>query len=188
MIKAQKIFFPGQQFVCLNFSLAEYKTYLLSLLFAVSGVVTPYLFHHFNLAGQIFLPIYFFVLIGAYKFGWRVGMITAISAPLLSFGLSGMPVISILPLVIIKGCLLASIAGFTASQLGKLSVLSIFSAVFSYQLLGFAIVYLFTHDINLALMDLRMGYPGLILQVIGGFALLTNISKYEGKKLETDLE
>lgn len=188
MTKAQKLFFPGQQFVCLDFSLTEYKTYLLSLLFAISGVVTPYLFHHFNLSGQIFLPIYFFVLFGAYKFGWRVGVITAIFSPLLSFVLSGMPVMAILPFVMLKGCLLAAIAGFVASKFRKLSVLSILLAVMGYQLLGFAVVYLFTHNINLALMDLKIGYPGLLLQIIGGYALLTSISKYEGKKLATDLK
>lgn len=188
MVKVQKIFFPDQQFVCLDFSLAEYKTYLLSLLFVISGVATPYVLHHFNLAGQIFLPIYFFILIGAYKFGWRVGIITAISTPLLSFVLSGMPTMSILPFVITKGCLLALIAGFTASKLGKLSILSILSVVFGYQLLGFVIVCLFTHNINLALMDLRTGYPGLLLQAIGGYALLTFIKKNERKKLGTDFE
>jgi len=188
MIKAQNIFFPSQQFVCLNFSLAEYRTYLLSLLFAISGLATLYIFHHINLAGQIFLPIYFFILIGAYKFGWRVGIITAILAPLLSFSLSGMPALLILPFVIIKGCLLAAIAGFTANKLGRLSVLSILSAVIGYQLLGLVITYLFTHNINLALMDLRIGYPGLLLQVIGGYVLLAFIEKYERKKMGTDFE
>src|SRR5680860_2276 len=113
----------NQEFFYLNFGLAEYKTYILSLGLTLGSVLLPYIIHQFNLAGSIFLPIYFFVLIGAYKFGWKVGVITGTFSPLISFALTGMPILAILPLVIVKGILLALATGFFTRKQGKLSLL-----------------------------------------------------------------
>ena len=84
MENAKKTLSLEPDFLYLNFGLAEYKTYILSLVLIAGSLLFPYILHHFYLAGEIFLPIYFFVLIGAYKFGWKVGAIAAIFSPLLS--------------------------------------------------------------------------------------------------------
>jgi len=91
MEKNQKTLALNPEFLSLNLSLTEYRTYLFSLALTVGSVALPSALHHFYIAGQIFLPIYFFVLIGAYKLGWKVGVITAFFSVLTSFVLTGMP-------------------------------------------------------------------------------------------------
>jgi hypothetical protein len=186
MEKNQKTLALNPEFLSLNLSLTEYRTYLFSLALTVGSVALPSALHHFYIAGQIFLPIYFFVLIGAYKLGWKVGVITAFFSVLTSFVLTGMPVLTILPFVIIKGVLLALAASFFARRNGKLSILNMLLIVLSYQFAGLIIVYLFTHNLTLSTADLVLGYPGLLIEIIGGYILLKSISGYGKKELETN--
>ena len=69
----------------------ESRTYVAAALFIVGNIVLPQLFHLIPKGGPIFLPIYFFTLIGAYKYGWRVGLLTAVLSPLVNSALFGMP-------------------------------------------------------------------------------------------------
>lgn len=164
----------------------DYKTYLFSVLFISGNVILPYIFHQLHLAGQVFLPIYFFVLIASYKFGWRVGLMTAIFSPLVSFGLSAMPIAALLPFVIIKGSLLAIVTGWLVKKSQKLSLGNIILAVAGYQLFGVLIIYAFTHNIHLSLLDLKIGFPGLLLQIVGGYFILLALGNYEEKKSGRD--
>ncbi len=53
-------------------------TYGAALLFVAGNIVLPQLCHLVPQEGLILLPIYFFTLIGAYKYGWQVGLLTAV--------------------------------------------------------------------------------------------------------------
>jgi len=46
------------------------KTYLAASLFILGNLALPQLFHLIPQGGITWLPIYFFTLVGAYKFGW----------------------------------------------------------------------------------------------------------------------
>lgn len=67
------------------------KTYWTAFLFVAGNVLLPQLCHLFPLGGVRWLPIYFFTLVGAYKYGWRVGLLTAVASPWLNSALFGMP-------------------------------------------------------------------------------------------------
>jgi hypothetical protein len=47
------------------------KTYLAAALFVAGNIALPQLCHTVHLGGPTWLPIYFFTLVGAYKYGWR---------------------------------------------------------------------------------------------------------------------
>ena len=81
----------------LNYS--NVKTYLAASLFIVGNILFPRLFHLIPLGGLTWLPIYFFTLIGAYKYGWKVGLLTAILSPVINSLLFGMPVPAVLPAI-----------------------------------------------------------------------------------------
>lgn len=51
----------------------EAKTYLTAALFIAGNILLPQLCHLVHFWGHTRLPIYFFALIGACKYGWRVG-------------------------------------------------------------------------------------------------------------------
>ena len=69
----------------------ETRTYLAAALFAAGNIVLPQLCHLVQLGGPTMLPIYFFTLVGAYKYGWRTGLLTALASPLVNAALFGMP-------------------------------------------------------------------------------------------------
>ena len=54
------------------------KTYFAAALFILGNLVLPQLCHLIPQGGLTLLPIYFFTLIAAYKYGWKVGLLTAV--------------------------------------------------------------------------------------------------------------
>lgn len=106
----------------LNFRQA--KTYWFTLLFVAGNLILPQLCHLIPQGGLILLPIYFFTLIAAYKFGIRVGLLTAVLSPLANSALFGMPAAAVLPEILIKSVTLAVAAAMAARYLKSVSLLA----------------------------------------------------------------
>ena len=155
-------------FNCIN-------TYWTAALFIIGNIAMPQLFHAIPAGGMTWLPIYFFTLIGAYKYGWRVGILTAIASPLLNSALFGMPAATALPAIMLKSILLAVIAGYTSQRFQKASIALLTAVVLGYQITGTLGEWLMTADIHLALQDFRIGIPGMLLQILGGWLLINRL-------------
>ena len=153
------------------------KTYLFATVFVVGNLVLPQLTHLIPQGGLIFLPIYFFTLIAAYKYGIRVGLLTAILSPLVNNLLFGMPPAAVLPIILIKSVLLALAAAAAAKHFGKVSILGILLAVLAYQFIGMGAEWAINQSFTAALQDVRIGLPGMLLQVAGGFLVLKALEK-----------
>lgn len=108
------------------------KTYVAVLLFVAGNIALPQLFHLVPQGGVTWLPIYFFTLVGAYKFGWRVGLLTAVLSPLVNSWLFGMPPVAALPAILLKSCLLALLAGGTAHRFACVSFPLLLGVVLGY--------------------------------------------------------
>lgn len=98
------------------------KTYLMAALFIAGNMALPQLFHLIPQGGITWLPIYFFTLIGAYKFGWKVGLLTAVLSPVINSLLFGMPLPAVLPAILLKSVLLAVAAGWAAHRFNRISL------------------------------------------------------------------
>ena len=155
----------------------EMRTYMFALLFIAGNIVLPQLCHMFPQGGLILLPIYFFTLIAAYKFGFRVGLLTAVLSPLVNSALFGMPPAAALPIIMIKSVLLAGAAAWMANRSKGASLLALIGVVLAYQLLGGLIEWAMTGEIAKALQDWKLGYPGMILQAFGGWLVLNLLRK-----------
>lgn len=160
-----------------SLSYRQSRTYIFALLFIVGNILFPQLCHLVHLGGPTLLPIYFFTLVGAYKYGMKLGLLVAILSPLVNSMFFGMPVPALLPAIISKSVLLALAAGYLAGRTGKLDILSLVCVVLFYQLSGGVVELLITGSIDAALQDFRIGIPGMILQVFGGYLLLKSISR-----------
>lgn len=160
-----------------SLSWAEMRTYLFALLFVAGNILLPQLCHLFPQGGLIMLPIYFFTLIAAYKYGLNVGLMTAVLSPLVNSALFGMPPAAALPIIIIKGVLLAIAAALVARRSKSASLLAIICVVLAYQLLGGLIEWALTGSIASALQDWKLGYPGMILQAVGGWLVLNYLMR-----------
>lgn len=95
------------------------ETYLAASLFVLGNIALPQIFHLMPQGGIIWLPIYFFTLIGAYKYGWKVGLLTAVFSPVVNSFLFGMPLPVSLPAILLKSVLLAVSAGYVAHRYDK---------------------------------------------------------------------
>ena len=153
------------------------KTYLFATAFIAGNLILPQLAHFIPNGGPTLLPIYFLTLIAAYKYGIRVGLLTAILSPLANFAIFGMPVAAMLPVIITKSVLLAVAAGIIATKTGKISILNLIMVVLAYQLIGSVAELLFTGSFNAALQDFTLGYPGMLIQILGGYLALKALAK-----------
>lgn len=153
------------------------NTYLFALLFIVGNILLPQVCHLAYLGGPTWLPIYFFTLIGAYKYGMRVGLLTALLSPVINSWLFGMPALAVLPAILVKSVLLALAAGFMAQRLKRVTLWSLLAVVLSYQVVGSLVEWGLVHDFVAAMQDFRIGIPGMLLQVFGGYGLLKWMAK-----------
>ena len=151
---------------------SEMRAWLTASVFVVGNLLLPQLCHLIPQGGFIFLPIYFFTLIAAYKYGTFVGVLTAVASPLLNCALFGMPAPAMLPVILIKSVVLALAASYIASRTQKVSLLSIALAVAAYQIIGSLAEWGITGSLTAALQDVRLGFPGILLQIFGGWAVL----------------
>ena len=140
----------------LNYS--NVKTYLAASLFIVGNILFPRLFHLIPLGGLTWLPIYFFTLIGAYKYGWKVGLLAAILSPVINSLLFGMPVPAVLPAILLKSVLL--------------SIPVLAGVVLFYQIIGTLGEWMYIGNFYNAVQDFRIGIPGMCLQVLGGYLFI----------------
>ena len=157
----------------LNFRQA--KTYWFTLLFVAGNLILPQLCHLIPQGGLILLPIYFFTLIAAYKFGIRVGLLTAVLSPLANSALFGMPAVTALPAILVKS--LAVAAAMAARYLKNVSLLAMVAVVLTYQIIGSLFEWALTGSFLTAMQDFRLGVPGMLLQIVAGYALLKWLAK-----------
>ena len=153
----------------------EAKTYLAAALFVLGNIALPQLFHLVPRGGIVWLPIYFFTLVGAYKYGWRVGLLTALASPLVNSLLFGMPPVAALPAIVAKSVLLALCAGWAAARFRKVSLVLLLAVVLAYQTGGTLVEWLLKGELLPALQDFRLGVPGMLLQLFGGWAVINYV-------------
>ena len=129
------------------------KTYLFALLFVAGNIALPQLCHLVPYGGPTLLPIYFFTLIAAYKYGFLVGLLTAILSPVINH------------------------SALAARTIKSVSLLAILGVVLTYQVIGVAFEWAIVGSFYEAVQDFRIGIPGMLLQWFGGYALLKAIAK-----------
>lgn len=156
-----------------SLSLGNSRALAFSGLFILGNIILPQVCHLMPQGGLIFLPIYFFTLIGAYKYGWQVGLLTALASPLVNHLLFGMPAAAVLPALMIKSSLLALGAAWVARRFSKVSILLLLAVVLGYQLTGSLIESAMYGSFSAGFQDFRIGLPGMLLQIVGGYLVLS---------------
>ena len=151
---------------------SDTKTYLTTAIFVLGNILLPQICHLVPQGGFIFLPIYFFTLIAAYKYGWKAGLLTAILSPIVNHLLFGMPPVAVLPAILTKSIFLSIAAGVAATYFKKLSLPIIALVVLSYQIFGTMIEWAMVGDFFTAVQDFKIGIPGILLQIFGGYMFI----------------
>lgn len=154
---------------------AELRTWLIAGAFIAGNILFPQLAHLLPQGGVTWLPIYLFTLVAAYKYGWKAGLLTALLSPTLNHLLFGMPASAMLPAILIKSTLLVLLASYAAHRTGKASLVSLTAVVLGYQLLGSLAEWALVGHFATAMQDFRLGLPGMMLQIFGGWWILNRL-------------
>lgn len=153
----------------LNFD--ETKTYLWAAVFVVCNMVLPQVFHLFPQGGIVFAPLSLVILAGAYKLGWKAGLLAAVASPLVNNLVFGMPAWGVLPVMMLKLALLAVVAGLTAQYFRRVSLPLLVGVVLVSELFGGLGELLLTGGVGATVQDFTIGWPGLVLQVVGAYLI-----------------
>lgn len=157
------------------FNYDEAKTYLWALVFVVCNLVLPQLFHLIPRGGVIFSPLSLVILAGAYKFGWKTGLLAALASPLVNHAITGMPAWDVLPVMSLKLVALAILAGLAAQRFKAVSLPVLIGVVLASEAIGALGELIISGGIAATIADFTIGWPGLLLQVFGTWIILKYI-------------
>jgi hypothetical protein len=160
----------------------NYRTYLIALLFVLGNIAFPAAVHAIPNGGRMFLPIFFFTLISAYKFGWKTGVLTAIASPVANYLLTGMPMPAMLIDVVGKSLLIVLAVVLVTSKMRKLSIVSVLATVLLAQVFGAALSFALGNNVSHVYNSVVFSAPGLLIQVVLGYILLVVLKDYGYKK------
>jgi len=149
---------------------SDFRLYVYVSLFVALDVSVPWICHIIHpLAGPMFLPVFFFVLLAGILFGWRAGILVGLLTPLISYGIAGMPSLQALPGIITEATFYGLAAGILHGHF-KFGVLtSIVGAIAIGRLAALAELTLIlggSHAVILAWQTAKLGWPGIALQLI----------------------
>ena len=155
----------------------EAKTYLWAAIFVVCNMVLPQLFHLIPQGGIIFAPLSLVILAGAYKFGWKVGLLAALLSPLVNHYVFGQPQWSVMPVMTLKLAVLAIVAGLAAQHFKTVSLPLLIGVVLVCKAIEALGELILTGGVAATIADFTIGWPGLLLQVIGGYLIIRYLLK-----------
>jgi niacin transporter len=153
------------------------RLYFFVVSFVALDVAIPWFCHMIHpLAGPVFLPMFFFILLAGLLFGWRAGLLVGSLTPLVSFSISGMPPLPLLPRIFIE----ATFYGLAAGLLSEQCKLNVFLSIAGAMIIGRVAAALSILLIYQGAVDpvftiwkaAKLGWPGILIQL----ALLPFIS------------
>ena len=150
----------------------ESKTYLWATVFVACNLVLPQVFHLIPQGGVIFSPLSLVILVGAYKFGWKTGLLAALASPLVNHAITGLPAWEVLPVMTLKLAVLAMVAGLAAQRFKTVNLPLLIGVILVSKAIGCLGEFILTGGIAATIADFTIGWPGLLLQVFGAWLIL----------------
>jgi hypothetical protein len=152
-------------------SLGDARFYLATAAMVLGNLLLPYALHQIPNAGRTFLPILFFTLIAGWRFGAKAGLLTGVLSPLVNHVLTGMPPAPVLQSLMLQSALLGLLAAGIASRGRRLTLPNLTLVVLLHQAL-LLVPQLLQAGLRPAFATFELRLPGILLQILGGFALL----------------
>lgn len=98
-------------------------------------------------------------------------------SPVVNSLLFGMPAAAMLPIILTKSVFLALAASMMATMARSVALWAVAASVVAYQALGFVAEWIISGSLFVALQDIRIGWPGILVQVFGGYAVMKYVIK-----------
>jgi len=153
------------------------RLYAFVTLFVALDVAIPWFCHWIHpLAGPVFLPMFFFVLLAGLLFGWRAGLLVGTLTPLISYGISGMPPLPLFPRIFAEAMFYGLAAGLLRERFKMNVFWSLVGAMIAGRFAGGLAVFIVYWSAASSLGSIweaaKLGWPGIVIQL----ALLPLIS------------
>jgi hypothetical protein len=153
-----------------RFPFSDRRLYAYVSLCVALAVSIPWACHTIHPgAGPTFLPLFFFVLLSGAFLGWRAGALVGLLTPLISYGLSGMPVVQLLPSIISQATVYGLAAGLFYRHVRCGLFISLVGANVAGRLAAFFLMAQIAdldYATHLAWSALQTGWPGIVLQLL----------------------
>jgi glucose-6-phosphate-specific signal transduction histidine kinase len=150
----------------------EAKTYMWAAIFIVCNLALPQVFHLIPQGGIIFSPLSLVIMAGAYKFGWKTGLLAALLSPSVNHLITGMPATEVLPVMTMKLAVLALVAGLAAQRFKSVNLPLLIGVVLITKAIECLGEFVLTGGIAATIADFTIGWPGLILQILGTWLII----------------
>jgi thiamine transporter ThiT len=137
----------------------------------MGNLLLPFALHRIPDAGRVFLPILFFTLIAGWRFGAKAGLLTGVLSPLANHFLTGMPPAAVLQSLMVQSVLLGVLAAVIASRSRRLTLPVLALVVLLHQSL-ILVPQVLRAGMRSAFTTFELHLPAILLQILGGFALL----------------
>jgi LytS/YehU family sensor histidine kinase len=174
-------------------------SYILTATFVMLAVFVPWVFHQFHLAGPTFLPMHIFVLIAGLLFGWRAGLLVGLFTPLVSYFVSGMPALNVLPQVVVEVSAYGLIAGMLREKYHLRTIWSLLGAIVGGRmalLLAISVIYFIggqsysplgpeANPLASFWSTVKQGWPGLAIQLAFIPAIIWLVSKSSARDIKS---
>jgi LytS/YehU family sensor histidine kinase len=187
-----RIAFSRPQSLLMALRYKDIRSYVITAAFVMLAVFVPWVFHQFHLAGPTLLPMHIFVLIAGLLFGWRAGLLVGLFTPLISYFISGMPALNVLPQVVIEVSAYGFIAGILREKYHLRTIWSLLGAIIGGRLallLAISVIYLIIGQSYSPLgleagplasfwSTIKQGWPGILLQLAFIPAIIWLVGKF----------
>lgn len=150
-----------------SLTLRDGRTYGLSALFVAGNTLLPLVFHLVPNGGQMFLPIFFFTLLGAWRYGLTVGLMAGLFSPLFSHLVMGMPSTAMLAPVAAQSIITAVLAALVARRVEKTTIAAVATVAVASMVLGLAVERLMVDTGTPMATAFVTAVPGMALQTLG---------------------
>ncbi|MFC1789572.1 ECF transporter S component [Patescibacteria group bacterium] len=141
----------------------EVKYYIFSLTFTAMAASVPWVMHQFHMVSQIFLPMHIFVLIAGFLFGWRTGLMVGVLSPLLSYSLTQMPAMVLLPQIVLELAIYGIVVGILREKKTNIWVSLIFAMILG-RVARIIFILAFIPKID-PIQFIQISLPGIIFQL-----------------------
>jgi len=193
-----RIAFSKPQPFLMTLKYNDIRSYVLTAVFIMLAVFVPWIFHQFHLAGPTFLPMHIFVSIAGLLFGWRAGLIVGLFTPLVSYFISGMPVLNTLPQILIELSAYGFIAGMLRQKYNLRPIWSLLGAMVGGRialLLAMLVIYIISgtsysplgpeaNPLAAFWSVIEQGWPGIVIQLISIPAIVWLVSKFATRDIK----
>lgn len=188
-----RIAFSRPQSLLMALRYKDVRSYLMTAAFVMLAVFVPWVFHQVHLAGPTFLPMHIFVLFAGLLFGWRAGLLVGLFTPIISYFLSGLPAVNILPQVVIEVAAYGFIAGWLREKYnlrtiwsllgailgGRLALLSALVAIYLFAGQSYSPLGMETNPLLSFWTTVQQGWPGIAIQLAFIPALVWLVDKFK---------